>query len=118
MSSKEWTIYLEYTIEAAEKIGRYTAGMSFETFISSRMVVDAVIYNLGIVSRVARQIPATIQAAYPDVRWYVMSDLRVADIENYRDVDLEEVWGAVQDGLPSTVRLREIPELERAGESD
>ena len=80
------------------------------------MVVDAVLYNLRIASTSARQIPPAIQATYADVPWQSLADLREADIENYRAVDLEAVWGMVQDGLPPTPRLREILDPKRAAD--
>jgi uncharacterized protein with HEPN domain len=55
-------------IEAAEKVIRYTQGMSgLQAFRSNEMVVDAVIHNVQIVGEAARHVPDEIQARYPGV---------------------------------------------------
>src|SRR3954447_12439533 len=47
---KDWTIGLEDMLEAAERVRSFTIGMDVEAFIANRMVVDAVLYNLRIVT--------------------------------------------------------------------
>jgi uncharacterized protein with HEPN domain len=47
--SRDWTFFLDDILDAAEKVLRYTQGMTFEEFRDNEMVVDAVLRNLEII---------------------------------------------------------------------
>jgi uncharacterized protein with HEPN domain len=56
--SRDWTFFLDDILDAAEKVLRYTQGMTFEEFRDNEMVVDAVLRNLEIIGEAAKSLPA------------------------------------------------------------
>jgi uncharacterized protein with HEPN domain len=48
--------YLGHIVDAAKRIGTYTAGMTREQFLASTLVQDAVIRNLEVIGEAARNI--------------------------------------------------------------
>ena len=44
--SRDYKVYLEDILEAVTKIGRYTEGMSFETFSEDDKTTDAVVSEI------------------------------------------------------------------------
>lgn len=49
--------YLEDIVEAAEKIDRYTDGMTYETFVDDQKTVDAVLRNFEVIGEAAKNVP-------------------------------------------------------------
>lgn len=45
--------YLSHIVDAAQRIGAYTAGMAREQFLASSLVQDAVIRNLEVIGEAA-----------------------------------------------------------------
>jgi len=57
MSSRGVQLYLADILEAIEKIGRYTQGISFQDFTKDGKTVDAVLRNLAVIGEAAARIP-------------------------------------------------------------
>ena len=55
--SRNWIFYLEDILESAQKIRRYSEGLTFEQFQSQAMVFDAVVRNLEIIGEAAKHLP-------------------------------------------------------------
>jgi len=106
-------------LEAAEKVARYTEGMTdFAAFSSNEMAVDAVIRNVQIIGEAARHIPDDVLARYPDVDWVGMRGMRNILVHNYGAIRLDVVWNVVQVDIPVILpRLREVLERERPDEA-
>ena len=51
--SRDWTFFLEDILEAANKVLRYTNGLTLETFQRDELVFDAVVRNLEIICEAA-----------------------------------------------------------------
>jgi len=92
MSTRDPRLFLADMREAIEKIGRYTAGLSFDQFEASDMVLDAVVRNLEIIGEAARQIPLPLRNRYPQVEWSRVVGFRNIVIHAYFAVDVEIVW--------------------------
>lgn len=107
-------------LEAAEKVERYTEGMTdLEAFTANELVIDAVIRNVQIIGEAARHIPEDAQARYPDVDWVGMRGMRNILVHDYAAVRLDLVWGVIQDRIPDLVaRLRAIVQQELGGQHD
>lgn len=98
-------------IESAERVIRYTGGMTLESFLLSDITVDTVLRNLEIIGEAARYVPAEIQERYSDVPWSGMRGMRKILIHAYDAVELEVVWETTQVQLPAAVpELRQILE--------
>jgi uncharacterized protein with HEPN domain len=86
-------------LESLEKLERYTTGLTFERFARDDRTVDAVVRNLEVIGKAARQIPWEVRERYPEVPWRVIG-LRNVVVHEYFAVDVEIVWTVVRRSLP------------------
>ncbi len=96
--------YLRHLLQAIERIGRYTAGMDANGFLSSELVQDAVIRNIGIIGEASNNIlrvDAKFAAAHDEIPWLVMYTMRNRVSHGYEQVDFEIVWKTIQGDLPT-----------------
>ena len=99
-SAPEELDYIEDMLEAAEKIERYTNGMTAEEFAADDKTVDAVLRNLEILGEASKLIPDDIQAKEPTIPWSEMAGMRDKLIHGYATVDLGIVWQTVSEDIP------------------
>jgi len=96
--------YLEHIELAIERIGRYVAGLEQASFLSSEEKQDAVIRNIEIVGEAAQSIRRRhpeFAARHPEIPWGGIYGMRNAVAHGYFTVDLDVVWKAVCEDLPS-----------------
>lgn len=111
MPPRDWRLRIEDIAESIAKVGRYTSGMTLESFQADEKTVDAVIRNFQIIGEAARHVPPEIAGRHPDVPWVEMRAMRNVVVHEYAGVDLATVWETVQRDLPPLVpRLRRILE--------
>jgi uncharacterized protein with HEPN domain len=100
-----------YLVDIIENIGdaeRFIAGMSYEQFITNKMVVNAVIRSIEIIGEAAKHIPSEIRVVGADIPWKEMSGMRDKCIHDYVAVDFDVVWTAVKKELPQILKKVEI----------
>jgi len=96
-------------LESIQRIETYTNGVDYDSFLSSQMMIDAVIRNLEVIGEAAGKVPSDIQVKYPSVPWRKMIGLRNLLIHEYFGVDESIVWEV------ATTNLKEIkPEILKA----
>jgi uncharacterized protein with HEPN domain len=89
--------------------------MEFGDFTTNRIIVKAVLYDLGIIGEAARNIPSDVQLRYPRIPWRLLGDMRNVIFHEYFQVELKIVWIAIQNNLPLLgLQLREVLESEAA----
>ena len=98
--SRNYNLYLQDIVEAADRIASYVEGMTRSAFEADQMRIDAVIRNLQIVGEAVKKIPGSIREAYPSIPWHEIAALRNRVIHVYFDVDLNVTWNVVQLELP------------------
>jgi uncharacterized protein with HEPN domain len=116
--SRNWLFYIEDIVESAQKIRRYTEGITFEQFRTQDLIIDAVVRNLEIVGEAAKHLPEEVKALTPDVDWSKAAGLRDVIAHGYFGLDLHIVWDVVQTKLPLLsqsaeqvlLRLRDRPQ--------
>lgn len=89
--------------EAAQRIATYTAGMTYEAFLSDMKTQDAVIRNLEIIGEATKNLSAELRAKHPDLPWKGMAGVRDRLIHDYFGVNLDIVWQIVTAELPEVV---------------
>ena len=104
-SQRKWKFRLRHILEAAEKIQRYTQGMSLTQFLVDERTSDAILRNFMVIGEAARHVPEGIVIAYPEVPWAKMRGLRNVVAHDYDQVQLVTIWTTLHDELPSLLPL-------------
>lgn len=97
---KDDHLYLEYILQCIERIHKYTLGERVR-FMESELIQDAVLRNLHTVAESTQRISDELKSANSQVDWRAISGFRNILVHNYLGLDLERVWGIVQNRLPS-----------------
>lgn len=95
--------YLGHIVDAAKRIGTYTAGMTRDRFLASTLVQDAVIRNLEVIGEAARNIELAdpgYPAQHPGIAWSSMQGMRHRLAHGYYRVNLDIVWVTVERDVP------------------
>lgn len=98
---KDPEVFLKHILESIEWIEKDTAGLSKENFFENVPMQDAVIRRIEIIGEAVRNLSEKITAAYPEIPWQDIMDMRNSLIHGYFGVDLKLVWDVVQNDLPT-----------------
>lgn len=66
---RDYKLYLEDILDAVPSVENYTGSISFDDFLSNRMQIDAVLFNLQIIGEAAARIPDEIKEQFPSIEW-------------------------------------------------
>ena len=97
--SRIYSHYLADIVESCEHIRSYTAGMTFDDFVSDRKTVDAVARNLEIIGEAAKNIPEEILSEKAEVPWKQVRRFRDKIAHHYFDLNLDRVWSIIDTEL-------------------
>jgi len=112
--SRDYRLYLEDILEAAQKVENYIEGLTFQQFTKDEMRLDAVLRNLEIIGEATKNLPPAIRNKYSAVDWRKIAGLRDIVIHTYFNVDRNIIWDIVQNKLPNLRRyVAEILEQEQ-----
>ncbi len=98
--SRDWTFFLEDILEAANKVIRYTNGMTLESFRSDELVIDAVVRNLEIIGEAAKHLPAEVHEMMPDVEWSKAAAFRDVIAHGYFGLNVHIIWDVTRNKVP------------------
>lgn len=96
--------YLSHTLEAIERIQRYTAGLGRSEYLRNELVQDAVIRNLEVIGEACRNIQRDhpdFASQHPELPLSVAYEMRNALAHGYFQIDQAIVWTTVQRDLPN-----------------
>lgn len=90
------SVFLQDILVAAEKIEKYTQGLSYDDFLDNDLISDAVIKNILVIGEVAKNIPDEIRQASPHIEWRKMAGMRDMMIHGYFSINYRIVWDVVR----------------------
>jgi uncharacterized protein with HEPN domain len=91
---------LRHVLDAAERISDYLSGIERDSFLSNRLLQDAVVRNLEIIGEACVNLTSELREANAHVPWQKVSAIRNRLVHGYFDVDVGVVWQTVKDSLP------------------
>jgi uncharacterized protein with HEPN domain len=97
--------YLADILQACEIIAEYVAGHTAESFARTRMVRDAVHYQLMIIGEATRYLSDQVKSQMPQIPWSAVRRTRNILVHDYLQVDETIIWETV---------IRDIPLLAQA----
>lgn len=99
--------YLADIDEAIRRIVEYTRGLSYQAFLESPMVQDAVLRNIQVIGEATKNLTKTTRAAHPNVPWREMAGIRDRIVHDYFGIDWKIVWEVAQTSLPDLLPIVE-----------
>lgn len=97
--------YLRHIMEAAEKIEKYTAGLSLADFLDNDMCRDAVVRQIEIIGEASSRIRDARGGQKLAGPWGEAIKMRNRVIHVYDGVNAEIVWETVQNDIPELKKL-------------
>ncbi len=96
---KNERLYLEHILEANQRVEPYT-GKDKIKFMTDTLVQDGVIRNLQTLAESTQKISDTVKKDHPGVEWRAIAGFRNIMVHDYLGVDLDRVWGVVENRIP------------------
>ncbi len=100
--SRSWLLYLDDLIESAEKIERFVAGLTSDSFTDNEAVFDAVLFNLQVIGEAIKKLPEDARHLLPESDIAGPARLRDLIAHHYFALDAEIIW---------EVSVRHVPRL-------
>ena len=104
MSDSRDIVYVEYMLEALNRIDQYVIGGRDE-FMSSGMVQDAVARNLQTMTESSQRLSNELKQRHPEIDWRAMAGFRNILTHEYLGLDLVLIWETI---------VKELPALQKA----
>jgi uncharacterized protein with HEPN domain len=112
--------YLLHMLDALDAILSYTSGVDQEGFLANRMLLDAVVRNIGIIGEAAKQlldVAPEFSNKHPEIPFAEVYGMRNRVIHGYSSVNPSVVWDSVRDDVPE-LRRQIVEVLENLGGED
>lgn len=100
MEQDKEKIYCKHILDAIEEIESFTKDMSFEDFEKDKKTQRAVTRDLEIIGEVAKRLSKEQTDKYKQIPWRNIAGMRDFLIHDYMDIDLKEVFKAVEEDIP------------------
>jgi len=97
------TTYLLDMLDAARLAIKYAAGKTLQQFKSDTLCQDAVLHRLTIIGEAARRVSEETRNRLSGIPWGRIIGMRNVMVHVYDEVDLDLVWGTVQNDLPALI---------------
>jgi uncharacterized protein with HEPN domain len=98
--SRDWRLYVEEMIAAAERAIRFRAALARDDFLPGTMAFEAVVRQIEVFGEAAARIPEPVRVRAPAFPWRDVVDMRNRLIHGYFSVDADIVWDVVNEKLP------------------
>ena len=103
MSKRSSNVLLLDMKEAAEKILKYTKGLSFEDFLTDDKTIDAVVRNFEIIGEASLRIDEDFRLENPQIEWEKLRGFRNRIVHDYFGIDYEIVWSILSEDLEELI---------------
>src|SRR4051794_17010181 len=101
MSDRNPSTLIKDMITCISHIQQYCTGLSFDTFSSDFMRVEACLYNIQIIGEVVSRLPEDLKKQESQIPWSLIKGMRNRLIHEYFGTDLQLVWNVISEELPA-----------------
>ncbi len=98
-NKKEHDVTLDLIIQAADKLGEFSAGYDLEKFLQDRKTQSAVIMQLVVIGELTKRLPEEIKKQI-NLPWKEIAGFRDFAVHAYFELDLKKVWETVSSDIP------------------
>lgn len=101
--------YIESILSAAKRASGHLRGKVREDFDRDPMLQDAIVWVLATVGEAASKLTPAFRADHSAISWSAIARLRNELIHRYWNINLNVIWNAANDLLPSlATKLQQI----------
>jgi len=112
-------IFLMHIVDALQEAVDFTADVTFEQFLASKLRVRAVTASFEIAGEATKNLTDGFRLAHPEVRWRDMAGFRDVLIHGYFGIDESRLWSGAMEFAPATIAaIERFPEYVKAREDD
>ncbi|MBS4070546.1 uncharacterized protein with HEPN domain [Algoriphagus aquaeductus] len=109
MSRRDIDLLLMDMKESAEKILKYTEGLTYDDFLRDDKTIDAVVRNFEIIGEASIRIEDDFKLDHPQIEWKKLRGFRNRIVHEYFGIDYEIVWSIIESDLEELIfQLEEI----------
>ena len=122
MSDNRLSDYVGHIRQAASDALSFVHGVGKEQFLADKRTQQAVIMSLIIIGEAATKVMDRYESftrSHPEVPWRSMRNMRNRMAHGYFEINLDLVWGTVQEWLPALLRQLSAlsPDVDDSGET-
>ena len=111
MSDRSPKLLIDDILASADKIRRYTAGMTFDQFTLDEKTTDAVARNFEIIGEAANRLSSDFKRQHPNIDCNRIRVSRNRIVHDYFGIDYSIVWKISENYLPKLVAELECLKL-------
>ena len=93
-------IFLKHILKSIENIEKFSKKLSKEKFSKDEFVQSAIIRQLEIIGEAVKNLPMDFTNKHSEIPWKDIAGTRDKLIHGYFGVDLDLVWGILNDNIP------------------
>ena len=93
---------------AARQARSYVEGVTLARYYSDQMLQDALVYQVQVVGEAASRLSSGFKEAHSETPWADIIGMRHRVVHDYRRINRDIVWQAVQDDLPQLIAALEL----------
>lgn len=94
------TVFLKHILESIAYLELHIRNVSYEEFLGSVTVQDAVVRRLEVIGEAVRHLPDDLRRSHSDIPWNRPVGMRNILIHEYFGVDLDLVWATATQTIP------------------
>lgn len=91
---------LEDILEYSKNATQFVEGVSFEKFVSDKIMFYAVMKNVEVVGEAAFMLTKAFKAAHPETPWKTIESMRHILVHDYANVIPRILWGTATNDIP------------------
>ncbi|ACB01073.1 MULTISPECIES: DUF86 domain-containing protein [Cyanophyceae] len=102
--------------QAAQRIIRFTQGLSREALLNNEKEISALLYQITIIGEATKRLSKDFRERHPEIPWRNLAGMRDVLVHEYDQIDLDIVWDVVEQRIPELLQqLKPLVDAEIGG---